>query len=106
MSDQLPHVNRLVTGLIEGVGGQQGSKPVSSEVGDGKFSELLSNLIESVNDLHLQAAQSQNALMAGEPVELHQVMIKAEQAGLSTDLLLEIRNRLIIAYNEIIRMPM
>ncbi|MEE8404551.1 MAG: flagellar hook-basal body complex protein FliE [candidate division Zixibacteria bacterium] len=43
--------------------------------------------------------------MNGDPVELHQVMIKAEEAGLATDLLLEIRNRLISAYNELIRMP-
>jgi flagellar hook-basal body complex protein FliE len=38
-------------------------------------------------------------------VELHQVMIKAEEAGLATDLLLEIRNKLINAYNQLMNMP-
>jgi flagellar hook-basal body complex protein FliE len=32
-------------------------------------------------------------------------MIKAEEAGIATDLLLEIRNRLINAYQETMRMP-
>ena len=44
--------------------------------------------------------------MAGEPIELHEVMIRAEQAGVATDLLLEIRNKLVTAYNEVLRMPM
>ena len=43
--------------------------------------------------------------MNGDPVELHQVMIKAEEAGVAMDLLLEIRNRLLNAYNDLIRMP-
>ncbi len=70
-----------------------------------EFGELLKNLINSVNELHTVSGQAQEALMNGDPVELHQVMIKAEEAGLATDLLLEIRNRLISAYNELIRMP-
>ena len=63
-------------------------------------------MIGDVNDLQMESAQLQQAFLAGEPVELHQVMIKAEEAGLSMDLLLEIRNKLVNAYNEIIRMPM
>ena len=70
-----------------------------------EFGNLLTDLINSVNQLHTESGQSQEALMNGDPVELHQVMIKAEEAGLATDLLLEIRNRLISAYNELIRMP-
>ena len=62
-------------------------------------------MINSVNQLQTETGQAQEALMNGDPVELHQVMIKAEEAGLATDLLLEIRNRLISAYNELIRMP-
>jgi flagellar hook-basal body complex protein FliE len=32
-------------------------------------------------------------------------MIKAEEAGLATELLLEVRNRLVTAYEELMRMP-
>ena len=62
-------------------------------------------LIQNVNQLHDESGQIQQAFLAGEPVELHQIMIKAEEAGIATDLLLEIRNKLMTAYNEIMRMP-
>lgn len=77
-------------------------QPVSGE----KFTDMLSSMVNSVNDLQANAAQAQTALMNGEAVELHDVMIKAEQAGLSMDFLLEIRNKLVNAYNELTRMPM
>ncbi len=69
------------------------------------FGDMLSNAIGSVNDLQQQSTQMQQALLNGENVELHDVMIKAEQAGLSMDLLLEIRNRLVNGFNELMRMP-
>ncbi|MBU2652480.1 MAG: flagellar hook-basal body complex protein FliE [Bacteroidetes bacterium] len=47
----------------------------------------------------------QQAFLDGEPVELHQVMVKAEEAGIATELLIEIRNKLVDAYSELIRMP-
>jgi flagellar hook-basal body complex protein FliE len=70
------------------------------------FGDMLNNALNSVNDLQQQSADMQQALMNGENVELHDVMIKAEQAGLSMDLLLEIRNRLVNGYSELMRMQM
>ncbi len=74
--------------------------------GQASFGSMLGNALNSVNDLQVQSAQAQDALLHGEPVELHEVMIKAEQAGIAMDLLLEIRNKLLSAYNDIMRMPM
>lgn len=80
-------------------------KPVELQSGE-KFTDMLSSMVNSVNDLQSASAQAQQAMMNGESVELHEVMIKAEQAGLSMDFLLEIRNKLVNAYNDILRMPM
>ena len=63
-------------------------------------------MIDQVNGLQQDAAQIQEAFMSGEPDELHQVMIKAQEAGIAMDLLLEIRNKLGDAYNELMRMPL
>ena len=71
-----------------------------------KFSDMVTDLLQSVNGLQNEAASIQQAYLAGEEVELHQMMIKAEEAGISMDLLLEIRNRLVDAYNEVMRMPL
>lgn len=99
---------RLVPGLIEPPGGKQTFPGVTpgAGVGEPKFTDLLNEFINSVNQAGQESGQAQQAFLAGEPVELHQVMIKAEEAGLSMNLLLEIRNKLLAAYKDIIRMPM
>jgi flagellar hook-basal body complex protein FliE len=99
------NVIRLVPGLVERPQEQNsGVKNLPSEQ-EGKFQDLFSDLLNSVNQLQNESADIQQAFLSGEPVELHQVMIKAEEAGLAMDLLLEIRNRLITAYNDLMRMP-
>ena len=62
--------------------------------------------MNSVNDLHMDAAKATEMLASGEAADLHQVMIAAEKAGIATELLLEIRNRLVDAYQQLVRMPM
>lgn len=102
MTDSI-NINRLVPGLIEQAGKKPGVTP-KLDSGD-NFSDVFSNLINSVNGLQKDSAEIQQSFLAGEPVELHQVMIKAEEAGVAMDLLLEVRNRLVDAYNDIIKMP-
>jgi flagellar hook-basal body complex protein FliE len=69
------------------------------------FGDMLKNAIESINGLQQEAGEAQDKFVRGEAAELHQVMIAAEKAGISFDLLLEIRRRLVEAYQDIIRMP-
>lgn len=98
-------VQRMAPGLIERPGGNTVSLGPDEPIESGKFTEMLGELLNNVNGLHQDSAQIQQAFLSGEPVELHQIMIKAEQAGIATDLLLEIRNKLMNAYNDIMRMP-
>jgi len=104
MSDSLS-INRLVPGLIEQAESKTGAFPKLDSGEKADFANVFSNLINSVNDLQSDSAEIQQSFLAGEPVELHQVMIKAEEAGVAMDLLLEIRNKLVDAYNDIIKMP-
>ena len=105
MSDLGAIKNRLVPGLIEPTGGA--SAGAGKAVGtDSKFTDMFKDLLQSVNEAGLDSAQAQEAFLAGDPVEMHQVMIKAEEAGISLDLLLEVRNKLMDAYKTIMSMPM
>lgn len=106
MSNSISNIHRLVPGLIEKTGANAQQPSVAAGVDKPKFADLVSDLLNDVNELQNEAGRVQTAFLNGEPVELHEVMIKAEEAGLSMDLLLEIRNKLVNAYNEIIRMPM
>ncbi len=105
MSTPVNGINRILPGIAREIQ-PTSEKSVSSETKtEGSFTDLFSDLIKSVNDIHHESARIQEAFLNGEPVELHQVMIKAEEAGLATELLLEIRNRVVNAYNELLRMP-
>ncbi len=105
MSNGIGNINRLVPGLIENLDPKKLESGASEGTSEGNFTEIFSNMINSVNDLQADAAGLQDAFMAGEPVELHEVMIKAQEAGVAMDLLLEVRNKLVNAYSELMRMP-
>jgi flagellar hook-basal body complex protein FliE len=77
----------------------------TAEAGTENFGDFLSNALKGVDNLQQEAGEAQDKLVRGDAAELHQVMIAAEKAGLSMDLLLEIRKRLVEAYQEIERMP-
>lgn len=103
MAGGINNVTRLVPGLIEPT--KAGPTAKTAESGE-NFTDLLANFVNSVNDTQNESAQAQTALMNGEAVELHDVMIKAEEAGLAMDLLLEIRNKLLDAFDNMMKMPM
>ncbi len=81
-------------------------KPAQIGAGEKEnFGDFLTKAINDVEGLQKGAEEAQDMLVRGEAAELHQVMIAAEKAGISFDLLLEIRKKLLDAYQEIIRMP-
>ena len=106
MSGSIGNISRLVPGLIEKLDISKTETKSSVSKEEASFTEMFSNMINSVNELQKESAQIQTDFMNGEPVEIHQMMIKAQEAGIAMDLLLEIRNKLINTYTEIMRMPM
>jgi flagellar hook-basal body complex protein FliE len=74
-------------------------KPTSTPA----FSDMLRDFIEDVNTLQLDSKHQTERLIRGEPVELHDVMIAAEKAKTSFELLLELRNKALDLYREITR---
>lgn len=68
------------------------------------FGETLNKAITDVNNLQSEAGKAVEKMVVGEKVDLHDVMIAVEKARTSFDLLMEIRNRTIAAYQEIMRM--
>jgi len=68
------------------------------------FKETLRGLTDRFDSVQAQATNASQAVVAGEPVESHDVMIAAQEAGLAFDLMLEVRNKLLDAYNELMRM--
>lgn len=102
MSSGIGQINRLVPGLQTGIENQ---KP-ESQAPDGKFTEVFGKVLQSVNTMQQESARAQELLATGEAADLHQVMIAVEEAGISMDLFLEIRNRLVEGYQTLVKMPM
>ena len=103
MSGNVGNISRLVPGLEAKINGNQIVDKTSDK---GNFTEIFSNMINSVNKLQLDAGKTQELLASGDAGDLHQVMLAAEKAGIAMDLLLEIRNKLVDAYQNLVRMPM
>lgn len=68
------------------------------------FADFLKNAINEVNALQQHSAAMKEKLVLGEIDNIHQVMIAAEKANLSFQLTLQIRNKVVEAYQEIMRM--
>ena len=68
------------------------------------FKRLLRDGFARLDQLEAAAADQVQALMRGEPVELHRVILAGEEAGLAFDLMLSVRNKVVDAYQEIMRM--
>lgn len=71
----------------------------------GSFKDTLSQFVNSVNDLQGRAVDTEKAFLQGDISDVHQVMIAVEEASVAFELLMEIRNKLLEAYQTIQRMP-
>lgn len=68
------------------------------------FSELLKNELNRVNELQIRADEANKELIAGESEDIHSVLLAAEEARLSLELAVQVRNKIIESYQEINRM--
>jgi flagellar hook-basal body complex protein FliE len=70
----------------------------------GSFSNLLGNFVGEVNAQQAAAGDSINGLLSGKNVSLHQTMISMEEANVSFQMMVEVRNKLLDSYQELMRM--
>lgn len=76
----------------------------SSKAPDGAFAESFRDAVNSVNSLQRQAHASAGSFLAGESVDVHSVVLDQQRAQIAFDLLLQVRNKAVQAYQEVMRM--
>ena len=81
--------------------GRPAPPPPSEE---GGFAETLKTALSDVNSMQTKSDDALQRLLAGENVDVHEVMISSAEAGIAFDLMVEIRNKLVEAYQELQRM--
>jgi flagellar hook-basal body complex protein FliE len=70
----------------------------------GDFSSVLKDAMEQVDTFQAQANQKVGELLGGGDVDVHSAMIAVEKADLSFQLMMQVRNKVVQAYQEVARM--
>ncbi|NNV05024.1 flagellar hook-basal body complex protein FliE [Geobacillus sp. C56-T2] len=94
-------VNRVGLGMTAAV-----SSPVKPAVAQKQFAAFFKEALNRVNEAQLQADELKEKLVRGGNVQLHDVMIAGQKASIALQLTLEVRNKAIEAYQEMMRMPL
>lgn len=68
------------------------------------FANMLGRMVQDVNAKQSAAGDAVAALQSGQNVSLHQAVIAMEEANLSFQLMVEVRNKLLDSYQELMRM--
>ena len=82
----------------------QPASPATSAPGG--FQSVLSDAIGRVDQFQQNSQNAIGKFLSGEDQEVHKVALATQQAELSFDLFLQVRNKVISAYQEVMRMQM
>lgn len=95
-----------ITGLqpIQQVMPVQGKNQQVAQTSEISFRDILTQALQNVNILEKESDAITSDFIAGKTDSIHSVLIAAEKASIAMDLVLEVRNKVLDAYSEIMRM--
>jgi flagellar hook-basal body complex protein FliE len=101
MSLAISSIGHLIGNLASSVS----SRPQAAAA-PGEFGSLLSSAIQKVNTLQTDASQSIQRFLTGEGEELHNVALATQRAEIAFDFGVQMRNKVVSAYQEIMKMQL
>lgn len=102
---------RAIRAQMDGPQAMQPPMPIKTDTvpanGLVGFGDMLKGAVDTVNTQQTNASQLRTAYEKGDPsVDLPEVMITAQKASVSFEAMLQVRNRMVTAYEDLIKMPM
>lgn len=88
---------------VPGAGLRPAAGPGGGQTGGPSFADTLKESISEVNRLQEEADQAVQNLATGQETNLHETMLALEKADLSFRLMMQVRNKIVDAYQEIMR---
>ena len=76
------------------------------EPGSGPFGAVFRDAVAQVNAFHEDASKKVEAFLSGENQDLHTTILATQRAELAFDLFLEVRSKVVQAYQEVMRQPL
>ena len=93
---------------ISGIPGKiQGNMPSNNDKNskeDSSFNNILTKSLKEVNSAQIKSINALNSFVAGKTENMHETMIQIQKASISFQKMMGVRNKLVDAYNEIIKM--
>ena len=95
-----------IAGLPQTISGGNAASPASTEAqGGSDFLTTLRGAVDQVNQLQSEASMKVSTMLTGNGQDVHSAMIAAQKADLAFELMVEMRNKIVSAYQEISRIP-
>jgi len=91
-------------GAIGSIGVLPQLSPLKPAGGEGGFSGVLSNALQQVNQLSGNSEQQIGTLLKGGNTDMSTVMIAVEKADVAFQLMMQVRNKIVSAYQDIEKM--
>ena len=94
---------------INSIGPLQSGNPIEKgqgvqpQKGGPSFKDTMKSFLSDVNEMQKNAGESIQKMVAGEINDVHQVMTSMEEANVAFNMMMEIRNKVMDAYQEIMR---
>ena len=92
-------IERIGSGIAEITGSGKPEKNSATP-----FGGILRNLVEQTTKLDHQAQQAVTGLLSGQGVEVHEAMIATQKADMAFELALQVRNKAVGAYQQMMAM--
>lgn len=102
--------NRLMLQMrsmqLEAMGKAQPPAQVEKNVNGPAFNDLFKMAVDKVNDLQATTSALQSGYERGEPgIDLAQVMVASQKSSVAFQAMTQVRNKMITAYEDIMKMP-
>lgn len=94
---------KVITGVTSATAGASPVAP-AADAGGESFGASLARLVDTVEASHSSANEAVGGMLTGQ-TDVHDAMIAMQRADLTLQLGVQVRNKLVNAYQEIMRMP-
>ncbi len=89
--------------VFQGIGINNSDKTKNTETESVGFGDFLKGKLDEVNAQQLKADDTTESFIKGDETDIHKVMLDTEEAKMSIDLAVQIRNKFVEAYQELNR---
>lgn len=93
-------INQVQTPFIQSMA----TPPVATENKVEGFGEMFKQALQEVNEVQKTSDKLTGGLATGKVENIHEVMVASEKASLSLQLTMQVRNKVVEAYQEVMRM--